>query len=327
MSEKLQRTILRFQSRIESGEFYEAHQTLRTITNRYVKSQQYEEAIKLLHQGSLILSQNKEYASASDLIIYLISVYEESGKPCSNDSSTKNYKLQLIELVNSLPDTDPSLPELSKKCLTWSKNSGETMKFGDTELNNAFGMKFINGIKNETSNNLSEVDRSKLFAYSELHLILGTSESLHYYIEFLYEWYEKSKQQDSNVDPGVFLSRAVINYGYLKNINFIKLSINKFIEKLVASGWNYEVIEQDSHKIYFSSQQLMNFLQLLANLLTKEDGGNKFLKLMGHYKPILTKYELVMPIEYLGRFYFQLNLGNPNNNQNMLNNLMSGLFK
>ena len=59
MSDKLARTIQRFQAKIDSGSFYEAHQTLRTITNRYVKAKQYKEARDLLYQGSTILLKIK----------------------------------------------------------------------------------------------------------------------------------------------------------------------------------------------------------------------------------------------------------------------------
>lgn len=100
MSDKLQRTIARFQQRIDNKDFYEAHQTLRTITNRYVKTKQYKDAIDLLYQGLTILAKNNEYASAGDLILYLVSVYEESGTPCSKESKAK-----IIELVSLLPNT------------------------------------------------------------------------------------------------------------------------------------------------------------------------------------------------------------------------------
>ncbi|KAM9916204.1 hypothetical protein OXX80_013661, partial [Metschnikowia pulcherrima] len=56
MSDKLQKTIARFQQRIDNKDFYEAHQTLRTITNRYVKAKQFELAIEILDQGASILA-------------------------------------------------------------------------------------------------------------------------------------------------------------------------------------------------------------------------------------------------------------------------------
>ena len=60
MSDKLQRTITRFRAKIDAGSYYEAHQTVRTITNRYVKAKQYSDAIDLLYQAASILAAKSE---------------------------------------------------------------------------------------------------------------------------------------------------------------------------------------------------------------------------------------------------------------------------
>lgn len=313
---KLQRTLLRFNAKITSGEYYEAHQTLRTITNRYVKSKQYSDAIALLYQGSSVLSNKKEYASASDLITYLIQVYEEAN--IKIESSSDINKIKLIELINLLPDTDPSLPDLSKQAINWSKTNDN--KFGDCNLHHVFGVKFLNSIKLSP---LSEDEKYKLFNFAELHLILGTYESLPVYINFLWDWYKQSSKDVK--DPGVLLSRAIINYSYLKNIKFVKESLNIFMKNLVQYNTNYESIDG----LYFYQEyQLINFLQLLVITLNKETtSGEKFLKLYQQYKAVLTQYELNASIEYLGRFYFNLNLGSSSAGVNPLASLMGGLFK
>lgn len=318
---KLQRTILRFQAKIDSGEFYEAHQTLRTITNRYVKSKQYNEAIDLLYQGAAILSKNKEYGSSSDLITYLIQVYDEAGIECNNDN--KQYKIKLIELVNYLPDHEPSLPDLAKQAINWStKSTNDASKFGDNSLHHIFGIKFLNRIKHD-KNLVMESDKTKLFSVAELHLILGTYESIPPYVDFLYQWY---KQQTKIADPGVFLARAVINYAYLKNIKFVNEAIDKFLGQLTADNSGYETI--DSKVLYYPQFPVINFLQLLAVSLSKEQAaGDKFLKLYNQFKPVLAQHELTSAVEYLGRTYFDLKLGNAQGGQNMLANLMGGLFK
>lgn len=317
MSDKLARTLQRFQSRIDKGEFYEAHQTLRTISNRYINSKQYDEAINLVYEGALILLKNKEYASGSDLIMVLIDIYQEASKPIDTQ-----YKGKLIELINYLPNQETSLVDLSKKCINWSKS--DTNKFGDHDLHELFGIKFLNSIKDSTG---TEEEKNKLFAYSELHLILGNISSLNNYIEFLYDWYKVEPSQD----PGIYLARAIINYSYLKNIDFVKQALTKFLNKLTKDKQDYEtVIEGETTIYYYKEHKLINFLQLLVITLTKtpEDPniGNKFMKLYNNYKAELSTHQLNAPIEYLGRFYFGLNLGTQNN-QNMLANLMGGLFK
>lgn len=317
---KLQRTLLRFQQKIDSGEYYEAHQTLRTITNRYVKAKQFKEAIDLLYQGSTILSSKKEYGSSSDLIAYLILVYRESNVVCTNEAPQKEYKLRLIELVSLLPDSDTSLADLSKQSIGWSTASGDST-FGDASLHHTFGLKFLNAAQLDESS-ATEDERAQIFAFAELHLILGTYESLPPYVSFLHDWFVQSKSRDSSLDAGVFLSRAVFNYAYLKNLKFVKEAIDQFLAKMTA-----ENPEKTEDILFFDAHPLLNFVQLLAATLAKEGAGDKFLKLYSQYKPQLVVNDLTAPVEYLGRFYFNLNLGKPQGEQNMLANLMGGLFK
>lgn len=313
MSDKLARTLQRFQVKIDNGSFYEAHQTLRTIVNRYVKSKQYDEALGLIYQGSIILSKNKEYTSSSDLIVYLLEIYKESGKTIND----KHSKDTLIELISYIPSTEPTVADLSKLAVDWSKDS--TNKFGDGDLHDLFGNKFINSV--QSTKDVSQ--KQKVFSVAELHLILGNTNSLNTYSDFLAEWAISSDQ-----DPGVFIGRTVINYAYLKNIESVNQALTKFLSKLIIAKPSYQEIIQDGHTIYYySDYSMINFIQLLAITLTKKDAGTKFVKLLETYKADLQSCQLLTPVEYLGRFYFNLQIGNPQGNSNMLANLMGDLFK
>ncbi|CAK9441490.1 uncharacterized protein LODBEIA_P53580 [Lodderomyces beijingensis] len=315
MSDKLSRTIQRFQAKIDSGSFYEAHQTLRTITNRYVKGKQYQEARDLLYQGATILTKNKEYASAADLINYLIQVYEEEELPVTE----KDAKYKLMELISNLPNDDPSLNDLAKSSITWSQKSPETSKFGDNDLHHLFGAKFLAALEKDSGSWEAE-QKIKVFAIAELHLVLGTFESVPVYVNYLVS----CAQANSDVDPGVFLSRAVLNYAYLKNINFVKEAQSLFLSKIDQKSEEpiKDVVD------YYENCPLLNFLQLLVQVLQKDPPTNsqKFLKLYDHYKSSLKQHEILAPVEYLGKLYFNLNLGSGQGG-NMLANIMGGLFK
>jgi len=309
---KLTRTIARFQAKIDSGSYYEAHQTLRTITNRYVKSKQYQDAVEILYQGSIILTKNKQYASSSDLISYMIQVYIEAGITSQN----KEAKLKLIELIGALPDTEKSLIDLSKQSLNWSKVDNEANKFGDCDLHTLFGTKLLSTVG-------SSDDPSKLFAITELHLILGNHESLPKYVDFLYDWY----LENPTVDAGLFLSRAVINYSYLKNVKFVDECVSRYISKLKASNAKFEQITHNELSIdFFPEHPLLNFLQLLVATIHKEDSSNKFYGLYNEYKGDLEEYGIISSVEYIGKLYFGLNLGKPKGG-NMMANLLGDFFK
>lgn len=316
MSDKLQRTIARFQLKIDNKDFYEAHQTLRTITNRYVKAASYTEAIDLLYQGLSILAKNKEYGSASDLILYLVQVYGEANLKCSNDVEFKDYKYKLIELIGLLPDADPSLGDVAKSALAWSKDTSGS-KFGDLDLHHVFGVKFLGAVLAQTS----EEDKYKLFTVAELHLILGTYQSVPVYVDYLFEWFEQSRAADA----GEFVARAVVNYAYLKNVKFARSALDLFLRKYVDSTLEKYEISGDLYQ--FEKLELLNFVQLLLVTLTKTNAGEKYLKLYQHYQQPLKNTGLAPLVEYLGRLYFNLNLGSPQGGNNMLANLMGGLFK
>lgn len=283
---------------------------MRTITNRYVKGKQYADAIDLLDQTAAILAAKGEYASATDLILYLLDVYAEAGIVC--DAAHREHKLKLIELVNQFPETDPAMPELAKKCISWSQLHSQN-KFGDADLHHIFGTKFLAATGTAQA---TEEDKVKLYALAELHCVLGTAESRDAYCRFLSQVWTKN-----GGDPGVFMARAVVNYAYLKNVAFAAEFVQQFINLVGATHFHKQ------GEVYFNEQYpLANFVQLLVTTLEKQDAGNKFLKLLEHYKPQLEAAQLVAAVEYLGKTYFQLNLGNAGG-QNMFANLMGGLFK
>ncbi|EGW32105.1 uncharacterized protein SPAPADRAFT_61181 [Spathaspora passalidarum NRRL Y-27907] len=310
--DKLSRTIDRFQAKIESGSYYEAHQTLRTIANRFIKGDQPILAIQLLYQGASILTTHKEYASASDLISYIVQVYSDFGFSVDE----KSAKMKLIDLISGLPPSEPSLVELSTQCLKWSQSSGEVPhKFGDSQLHHVFGSMFLKRVEEEEEE--VEENRSKYFALAEIHLVLGTVDSVPLYTNYL----SQCSKANPDVDPGVFLSRAIINYLYLNNVKFAQDAHDLFMK-------NVEGGVPSNGIVYFDEYPLLNFVQLLLVLFKKEHASNssQFMGLYTHYKPLLTNYGILSALEYLGSTYFQLRLGQKPQG-NMLSSLMGDLFK
>ena len=66
--------------RISEGQYYEAHQQLRVIASRYVKSENWDAAIDLLYGGALALLKAGQGGSGGDLGIFLIEVLGKGGK-------------------------------------------------------------------------------------------------------------------------------------------------------------------------------------------------------------------------------------------------------
>ena len=76
--------------RIAAGDYYEAHQQLRTIAARYVKSQDWDGAFDILHGGALALLKAGQGGSGGDLSREVVDVLGKGEKEL--DATTKGMQ-------------------------------------------------------------------------------------------------------------------------------------------------------------------------------------------------------------------------------------------
>jgi len=62
--------------RIEEGAYYEAHQQLRVVSQRYIKAHNYDAAIDILCSGAEALLKAGQGGSGCDLCLMLVEVYK-----------------------------------------------------------------------------------------------------------------------------------------------------------------------------------------------------------------------------------------------------------
>lgn len=55
-----------------------------------MKQGQFEEAIEVVHHGSILMNQHKQHSSATDLGLLLIEAYNESATPVSQKAKGGN---------------------------------------------------------------------------------------------------------------------------------------------------------------------------------------------------------------------------------------------
>ncbi|KAL6719598.1 hypothetical protein ACLMJK_001518 [Lecanora helva] len=79
---KIQKTIARQEERIAEGQYYEAHQQLRVVASRYVKSSDWNSAIDILYNGAVALLKAGQGGSGGDLGCFLVDVLSKSEKEC-----------------------------------------------------------------------------------------------------------------------------------------------------------------------------------------------------------------------------------------------------
>ncbi|CCH41899.1 hypothetical protein BN7_1438 [Wickerhamomyces ciferrii] len=299
---KLQRTLQRFKAKIAEGDYYEAHQTLRTIANRNVKAKAYTDAIELLYIAAQILLKSSQPATGSDLTSYLLEVYTESQTPVDSNSKSK-----IIQLISLFPSQEPTLKQVSIEASNWSIKFGE-YPFGDPFLHDVIGAKFLE-------------NPSDLAYDAERHLLLGTSASVTLYFNLIWEWY---LEDPSLENAGLYASRIVLNYLFIENVKIAKEALTKFINNLINHGkLQHESIEELNEKFHiFESVPLLNLLQLtLITIQTKN--SQYYSKLKNHYNQVITQSGLNDSFDYLGELYLDIRVPK---NINPLQSLMSSFL-
>lgn len=298
---KLKKTLVRFQQKIAAGDFYEAHQTLRTIANRNVRSKAFQDAISLLYYAAQILLKSSQPATGSDLTSYLIEVYIDSETTVNNESKSK-----LIELLSLFDPSEPTLKTVAIEVINWSIKFGEH-PLGDPDLHHIVGSKFV--------------QNHELAYEAEKHLLLGTSDSYPLYLELIWSWYLDDSEPK---DIELYIRRIVLNYLCVQNFKSSRDSLNtlisRFIERSVSS--KFTKLEQNGTPLFiFEEYPVLNFLQLLLVTIQAEDKEN-FKRLVGRYFKYLN--ELEGTLEAIGELYFGIVAPKQTN---VLQNLMSGFFK
>ncbi|KAJ1993899.1 hypothetical protein H4R33_000468 [Dimargaris cristalligena] len=139
-------------AQMAAGEYYEAHQRLRTLANRYMKAVGQEEStqadppvkvsqtIDLLVEGARTFLEHNQTSSAADLIAYVLDIYGRFALPPAPEASSASTlasetnantssawwtryaadKQRLTVLLMQMPASEPQRPRLLKGLLNWS---------------------------------------------------------------------------------------------------------------------------------------------------------------------------------------------------------------
>ena len=313
MDNKLTKSLERFKERIANGSYYEAQQTIRSITNRYIFKKQFDLAISLLYQSSIILINNKQFDESADLYLYLIEVFEKENKEWNEFD--RNDLIKLINLINMLPNNDINLINLSRETNKFLINkSGKII--GDEKVNYLFGSKMIkSGDKNMINN-------------GEKLLILNNNEnSIKLLIEFEWGCYLQ------NGEFNKYLERIVIPYLMIKNIKFAKIAMNEMINKYVErNGDKIKYEEIEGLKIINGGDddnngEVINFIQLLVKILerfNKED-SNSFTTLLKRYNNMLNREGIFEKINEIAISYYDISF--IKKQSNLLQDMMGSFLK
>ena len=132
-------TRLTLLARIAEGAYYEAHQQLRVVASRYVKSQNWDAAIDILSEGSLSLLKAGQGGSGGDLGCYLIDVFSKAERPVDAE-----HKGKLLAILRSFPPEEPTKKKFVDEMICWSSRFGE-YPLGEPELHHVAGTLYAEG--------------------------------------------------------------------------------------------------------------------------------------------------------------------------------------
>ncbi|CAN6627138.1 golgi to ER traffic protein 4 [Trichomonascus vanleenenianus] len=301
MSAKLQKTIERTREKIESKQFYEAHQAVRTIAARYIRQKAYNDAIEVLYTAAKQLLEAGQPGSGSDLLLYMISVYHTAETPVDNES-----RARVSQLVQMFDPQEPTLTKIAQETTLWSSKFGES-KYGDPRLHHVFGQVFAKaGDVNET----------------EKHLLLGTADSVKVLAGFEFEWF---LENDDRTSAGQYIGRAVLGYLSTGNVSAAEGALGAFLEKFNADSSCPDPTEvlNDGAVFVYDSVPLLDFFQLLV-LASRKGDKSLFIKLVTKYEPQIRQVQpFGQGIEQVAQVIFGIQ---PRRQTNILQEMMGSLF-
>ncbi|KAI5803261.1 hypothetical protein EDC01DRAFT_611970 [Geopyxis carbonaria] len=298
----VEKTRSRLEKRIEEGSYYEAHQQLRVVSQRYVKARKFDAAIEILCAGAHALLKAGQSASGGDLCLLLVDVYKAANLEPSHTS-----KSRLLELAMAISPTEPSRKRFIGECVAWSAKYGP-YPAGDPELHHLVGNMYA---------------QDKEVYEAEKHLILGNKQSGEILASLLYDWYT----QDQPHTAAMYISRAVLPYLLIGNTREAFRSMEVFTDQLVRDSPGLVVQRVQSGMLdlrILPSLPLINFLTLLV-VGVRTGGSDNFRTLRSHYSSKLREVTIWDDaLEQIGEIYFGVQVRRPHNILDMMGNLFGG---
>ncbi|KAA8911097.1 hypothetical protein FN846DRAFT_792471 [Sphaerosporella brunnea] len=302
-SRNVEKTRARLQKRIEEGQYYEAHQQLRVVSQRYIKIGDYNSAIEILSSGAQALLKAGQTGSGGDLCLLLVDVYRTA--KLTPDAASK---ARLVELITMMPAEEPSRKRFINEAIAWTAKFGE-FPAGDPELHHFAGNLYA--------------QEDEVYE-AEKHLILGTKESADVLARMLYDWYKENPEVHTAPN---YIARAVLPCLLIGNLRDANRSLDLFIQQLIQDNSTLVVQEVQSASAdvrIFPSLPLLNFLSLLR-LGVQTGGADVFRNLKSHYASQLREVPAWDDaLEQIGEMYFGIQIRRPTNILDMMGSMFGG---
>ncbi|KAJ1919423.1 hypothetical protein H4219_002015 [Mycoemilia scoparia] len=309
-TKKLESTLKVLNGHLEAKQFYEAHQVLRSVAIRFMKKQDYDNAIELVYTGALELANYDQWNSVADLISLLLEIYTRSHVKVENESKDRLY-----DLLQDFPSSNKSVFKVTEAAIKWSINEGNS-PLGDPELHHFFGSFYRTGGQYEKA---------------EKHYFFGTKLSPVSCGVMMLDW----AQECNTTEYGLFAARGVLGYLLVDwfggAVSCFNAFLKAFKERSIQSVEQRTIGKSDLTTSYVSSQPILNFCNLILQTVERSDGNPSskatelFIRLRNEYCSQFGENEgcICRSLDKIGEIYFGLVPSRP---QNPFADIMSGLF-
>jgi len=179
---------------IASGNYYEAHQVLKSQVARKKSRKKYKEAAAMAAKGCKLLLENGQSDSATDLGKQMLDLYAEAGINESDASLAT-----VLDICSSFPSDASAVTArttLIKAAIKWSTKTGE-YSHGNPKLHNMAAASFA---------------QHGMYEKAQAHFLRGDEPTA--FSEMLSQW----SAQGYASEQDLFLARAVLGYIVLKNL-------------------------------------------------------------------------------------------------------------
>jgi len=300
ISRGTQKNLNNINASIKEGKYYEAHQMLHSVSQRYVKQRKINDAIHLLHNGAKSLLNYDQEGSAYDLFKRLINIYNNENVIVTEESVGR-----LIEILNSFKSVNQFTDDAMKLSITWSIKNGNS-QFGDQNLHHAYGLKCL---------------KEKKYYNAETHFVFGNLDSAKALGIMEYQW-STEKYSDNY---GYFIARAVLQYLAIKKLSHARTCLSSFCDKLKANDNEKKLIVHNTNNVDIYSSSLLNFCQVIILIIERENTINQFQQVCQKYQEVLMKTDPFLSelVDHIAEIFFNIKKQKPHN---MIEDLINSFF-
>ncbi|CAH3020445.1 unnamed protein product [Porites evermanni] len=265
-----QRILQKLNKTIEDGEYYEAHQLIRTLYFRYISQKSYEDAIEIVHNGACLFLKHKQEGSGNDLALLMIECFRTAHIPVG-DSALEKIR-SIFELYES---GSLNRYEFIREAIKWTSDTDPSLKYGHPELHLLCAHRFW---------------KEKNFSDSQYHFLF-TSDGQQCAAMLV----ENATSRGFPGEADLFVTQAVLQFLCLQNI----ITANVVFFKYTAQHPDFSGLGPPYQK------PLLNFVWFLLLVIERKGSLSQFTVLCEKYQPSIERDPVYKEyLDKIGQLFF-----------------------